>query len=353
MTSGDSSAIREALRELSYSEARVLVVDDDRAMVMFLEGLLEKAGYTHVTGTSDPREAAAIYREFRPDVVVLDLQMPFLDGFAVMKTLRESIGPSEYLPILVLTGSDSPDAKRRALFCGARDFLAKPCDPVELLLRLHNLLEARFVNLRLREQNDILKVDVSERSRQLLDAQDDTIERLAQVVEFHDDATGKHTKRVGAVAAAIAARMGLPAEEVSLLERAAPLHDVGKIGIPDAILLKPDRLTPDEFEVIKMHTNIGARILSGSRSDYLRMAEQIALGHHERWDGRGYPRGLAAEETPLAARIVAVADFYDAVTHDRPYRLAWPREEAMRVVSQESGHHFDPHVVEAFLTAEG
>jgi putative two-component system response regulator len=316
---------------------------------MFLQGLLERAGYARVLSTTDPREASALFDVIRPDLVLLDLHMPLLDGFGVLHELRPKIPPSNYVPILMLTASDAPEAKRRALFGGAKDFLTKPFDPMELLLRLHNLLEARFIHLKLREQNQALVEQVNERAGQLLDAQNDTIERLAQVVEFHDDATGHHTRRVGEIAADIARLMGLPAMTTDLIHRAAPLHDVGKIGIPDAILLKPGRLTPDEFEVVKMHPAIGARILAGSRSEYLLVAEQIALGHHERWDGMGYPHGLAGDEIPLAARIVAVADFFDAVTHDRPYRPAWPVSQALKVIDEEMGRHFDPHVAQALL----
>ena len=345
--------MREALRELTYSEARLLLVDDDPAMIMFLQGLLERAGYTRVLSTTDPREVLHLYDVLSPDIIVLDLNMPFLDGFGVLEQLRTRIGATEYLPILMLTGSDSPDAKRRALFRGARDFLSKPFDPLELLLRLHNLLEARFLHLRLDQKSDLLSQQVMERSQQLLDAQNDTIERLAQVVEFHDDATGHHTRRVGEFSARIAGNMGMPTASAELIGRAAALHDVGKIGIPDAILLKPGRLTPDEFEVVKMHPSIGSRILSGGRSEYLVVAEQIALGHHERWDGLGYPQGLKEDEIPLPARIVAVADFFDALTHDRPYRAAWTEDQAIKEIHRETGRHFDPHVVQAFFSLHG
>jgi putative two-component system response regulator len=341
--------MREALRELTYSEARLLVIDDDLAMVMLLQGLLEHAGYASVLSTTDPREAARLFDSSPPDLVLLDLQMPHLDGFAVLDELRTRIPADNYLPILILTGTEAPEAKHRALFRGAKDFLSKPFDPLELLLRLHNLLEARFLHLKLRDQNERLVGQVSERALELLAAQDDTIERLAQVVEFHDDGTGHHTRRVGDLSAKIAELLGMPKERVELIQRAAPLHDVGKIGIPDAILLKPGRLTPDEFEVVKMHPSIGARILSGGRSEYLSAAEEIALAHHERWDGMGYPHGLSGEDIPLPARIVAVADFFDAVTHDRPYRPAWAVDEALRVVDEEMGHHFDPHVAQALL----
>lgn len=341
------------MRDLTYSEARLLLVDDDPAMIMFLQGLLGRAGYSHLLSTVDPREVLSLCEATHPDLIILDLNMPHMDGFEVLGQLRGCIGPAEYVPVLVLTGNESSEARVRALFLGARDFLNKPFEPVELLLRMHNLLEARFLHLHLQEQNTGLRDRVSERSIQLLEAQNDTIERLAQVVEFHDDATGKHTRRVGESAAATAVALGLSGEAVEVIRRAAPLHDVGKIGVPDSILLKPGRLTPDEFEVVKMHTDIGARILSGGRSEYLRAAEEIAHSHHERWDGLGYPQGLAGESIPLAARIVAVADFFDALTHDRPYRRAWSPAETLEEIAEGAGSQFDPEIATAFLRAHG
>lgn len=340
--------LRETIRELSYSEARILIVDDDLPMLMFLSGLLERVGYVHISSTSDPRTVEELFERHRPDLLILDLHMPYLDGFGVMQRLRQHIGAEDYFPILVLTASDSPDAKRRALFGGAKDFLPKPFDPLELLLRVHNLLEARYLHARLGDRNRELAAHIAERSAQLLEAQNDTIERLAQVMEFHDDLTGNHTRRVGDISAHIAAALGIADEAVNLIRLAAPLHDVGKIGIPDAVLLKPGRLTPDEFEVVKMHPSIGARILGGGRSAYLQVAEEIALGHHERWDGMGYPHGLRGDAIPLPARIVAVADVFDALTHDRPYRPAWETGRAFAEIDREMGLQFDPHVVAAF-----
>ena len=343
--------MRTTMRELTFAEAKLLIIDDNPAMVMFLQGLLEKVGYRRLISTTDPREALDLFEGVPPDLVILDLNMPHLDGFQVLRLFRERIPAAHYLPILVLTGNVVTEARQRALLYGAKDFLTKPFEPIELLLRLHNLLEARFLHLQLHQRNAHLATRVRERTRQLLEAQSDTIERLAQVVEFHDDETGRHTRRVGEWAGRIAERLGLPAGDVELIRRAAPLHDVGKIGIPESILLKPERLTPQEFEVVKMHTSIGARILAGGRSDYLTMAEEIALGHHERWDGSGYPQGLRGEETPVHARIVAVADYYDALTHARPYRAAVAPEEVLEQIDVASGRLFDPSIVHAFLEA--
>lgn len=351
MASDGQGLMRSTMRELTFPEATLLIIDDNPAMVMFLQGLLEKVGYSRLISTTDPREAVDLFEAVPPDLVILDLNMPHLDGFEVLSLFRERMPETHYLPILVLTGNVSTEARQRALLRGAKDFLNKPFEPIELLLRLHNLLEARFLHLRLHARNAQLAVRVRERTRQLLEAQSDTIERLAQVVEFHDDETGRHTRRVGEWAGRIAARLGLPATEVELIRRAAPLHDVGKIGIPETILLKPERLTAQEFEVVKMHTSIGARILAGGRSDYLSMAEDIALGHHERWDGSGYPQGLRREETPVHARIVAVADYFDALTHARPYRPAVPPEEVLEQIDAGAGRLFDPRIVRAFLDA--
>lgn len=352
MRSDEQGVMRATMRELTFAEATLLIIDDNPAMVMFLQGLLEKVGYVRVLSTTDPREAVDLFESVPPDLVLLDLNMPHLDGFEVLRLFRERIPETHYLPILVLTGNVSTESRQRALLQGAKDFLSKPFEPIELLLRLHNLLEARFLHLRLHRSNAQLATKVRERTRQLLDAQSDTIERLAQVVEFHDDETGRHTRRVGEWAGRIAIRLGLPTSEVELIRRAAPLHDVGKIGIPESILLKPERLTADEMEVVKMHTSIGARILTGGRSDYLSLAEEIALGHHERWDGSGYPQGLRGDDTPVHARIVAVADYYDALTHARPYRQAVPREEVLEMIDAAAGTLFDPRVVRAFLDAQ-
>jgi putative two-component system response regulator len=333
---------------VASSEARVLVIDDDEAMVAFLDSLLRQVGLD-LTSTSDAREAVERYRAFQPDLVVLDLHMPHLDGFEVMRQLQAHIPDTQYLPILVITADDKPETKWRALSAGARDFINKPFDHVELLLRIRNLLEARLLHGQIHTKNQILQARIRERAHQLADAQGDAIERLAQVVEFHDDATGDHTRRVGEIAGRIAEALDMGYDEVDLIRRAAPLHDVGKIAIPDLILLRPEPLLPEEFELVKMHTSIGARIFAGGKSPFLSMAEQIALCHHERWDGSGYPRGLQGDDIPLPARIVAVADVFDSLRNERPYRPAWPEEKALEEIDRASGTHFDPHVAGAFL----
>ena len=335
------------MSQRSFRHARIMIVDDEPGNVDLLKRVLERAGFHKLDSTNDPREAVALYVESRPDLILLDLHMPHLDGLAVMDRLNEIVEAS-YLPILMLTGDISPEARRDALSRGAKDFVNKPFNADEVLLRIRTLLETRFLYLQIQSQNQMLEAKVRERTRELEAAQIEIIERLARAAEFRDDNTGQHTERVGQMAALLARELGLSDSEVSLIRRAAPLHDVGKIGIPDSILLKLGKLTSAEFELVKTHTTIGARILSGSRFALLRMAEEIAFSHHEQWDGRGYA-GLVGHQIPLAGRIVTVADVFDALTQKRPYKAAWPVEEAVAEIERQRGRQFDPDVVDAFL----
>ena len=335
------------MSQRSFRHARIMIVDDEPGNVELLKRVLERAGFHKLDSTNDPREAVALYVESRPDLILLDLHMPHLDGLAVMDRLNEIVEAS-YLPILMLTGDISPEARRDALSRGAKDFVNKPFNADEVLLRIRTLLETRFLYLQIQSQNQMLEAKVRERTRELEAAQIEIIERLARAAEFRDDNTGHHTERVGQMAALLARELGLSDSDVSLIRRAAPLHDVGKIGIPDSILLKLGKLTAAEFELVKTHTTIGARILSGSQFALLRMAEEIAFSHHEQWDGRGYA-GLVGNQIPLAGRIVTVADVFDALTQKRPYKAAWPIEEAVAEIERQRGRQFDPDVVDAFL----
>ncbi len=327
--------------------ARILIVDDQEANVFLLEALLQHSGYTVLKSTTDPRQALPLFSEFQPDLILLDLMMPHLDGFQVMDLLQPLIPEGAYLPILVLTADAAMSVRQKALAAGARDFLTKPFDTVEVLLRIKNLLHARVLHRELQQVNLALEDRVRERTKELEESHIEVLERLALAAEFRDDETGQHTRRVGEMAARVAERLGIALPQVELISRAAPLHDVGKIGISDQILLKPGRLDPDEFEIMKTHTTIGARMLSGGRFALLRMAEAIALGHHERWDGAGYPHGLKGEETPIEARIVAVADAFDAMSHDRVYRAALSPTEVWEILWEGAGRQWDEQVVEA------
>jgi putative two-component system response regulator len=339
------------LEETTLKGARILIVDDEEANVLLLERLLGQAGYTNLTSTTDSSAVLPLCAGNPPDLVLLDLHMPSPDGFEVMELLAPWI-EERWLPILVLTADITPEAKQRALSSGARDFLTKPFDRIEVLLRIKNLLDVRFLQLELQKQNRMLDQRVHERTQDLRDARLDVLERLALAAEYRDDDTMEHTRRVGRTSALIACSLGLPEDQIELIRLAAPLHDVGKIGIPDGILLKPGRLTSEEFELMQNHVQIGMSILSGSRSFLLEMSAQIALTHHEWWDGTGYLAGLAGTDIPLAGRVVAVADVFDALTHDRPYKQAWTVDAALEEIRGLSGRQFDPRVVEAFETFE-
>ena len=329
-------------------DASILVVDDEGSNVLLLKRLLQQAGYTNVRSTTDPREVVPLYNAAPPDLILLDLHMPYIDGFAVMELLAPQIAAGTYLPILVLTADITPEAKRRALAIGAKDFLNKPFDHTEVLLRIRNLLETRHLHRQLQDQNRLLEEKVRERTLELEEARIDILERLAIAAEYRDDATGQHTRRVGQAAALLARAIGLPETQVELIRRAAPLHDIGKIGIPDGILLKPGPLTAEEFEIMKAHTITGARILSGSRFPLLQLAEEIALTHHERWDGTGYPRGLRGEQIPRGGRIVAIVDAFDAMTSDRPYRKALSWNEVWDLTWGGAGTQWDEQLVRTF-----
>jgi len=328
-------------------DARVLLVDDQEFNLRLLRQMLGNAGLHDVTMTQDPYAVAALVALHTPDLIVVDLHMPGLDGFGVMEALRPQVEAAGYLPILVLTADVTPESRRRALDSGARDFLTKPIDNMEVILRTKNLLETRRLYLNLEQHNLTLEQRVRERTREVEEAQLETLDRLARTAEYRDDQTGRHVLRVGRVAAMLGKTMGMHEDDVRLLRLAAPLHDLGKIGIPDAILLAPRRLTPEEFDEMKTHTEIGAQILAGSTSSLLQLAERIARTHHERWDGRGY-YGLVAGDIPIQARIVGVADVYDALTHERPYKSEWPVDMAVDEILKNRGSQFDPAVVEAF-----
>ncbi|NJD18564.1 MAG: response regulator [Gemmatimonadetes bacterium] len=326
---------------------RILIVDDEDANLAALTSLLGRTGYTNIWTSHDPTRAVARFDEIGPDLLLLDLHMPVMDGFQVLHALRHRISGDDYLPVLVLTGDLDDSVRLQALAAGARDFLTKPFDFTEVLLRMRNLLEARDLHQRLRQQNEHLEVRVRERTADLERAQGQIVSRLALAAEFRDDATGEHAARVGRMSALIAAALDRPADEVDLIRQAATLHDIGKIGIPDAILLKPLGLTNAEFAVMKSHVEIGSRILSGGGFPLLDMAQTIAATHHERWDGAGY-RGLAGEAIPLVGRIVAVADAFDVLTSHRPYKAALPVQDAVERILRDRGRHFDPLVVDAF-----
>lgn len=331
-------------------QSRVLVVDQDAGHVQRIRDILEAAGLGKVYGMSPARLTPGRVSAYNPDIIAVD---PGPRGFDLIEAIQQGVGETELVPILVFTVSDEPEIRRAALQHGASDFLAKPGDRDEVLLRFRNFLNMRAMHVELQERNRSLEEKIARRTRALEESKIEILSRLAMASEWRDDDTGEHTKRVGELSARLANRLGWSDNDVFLIGVAAPLHDLGKIGIPDAILLSSQALTQEEFAIMKTHTTIGANILSGSRSSMLELAETIAMSHHERWDGRGYPTGLAGEDIPMCGRIVAVADVFDALTHDRPYKRAWPVEEAIAEITKGAGAHFDPSVVEAFLDVLG
>ncbi|PKO15653.1 two-component system response regulator [candidate division BRC1 bacterium HGW-BRC1-1] len=343
-------------RALSIDEkflgARILIVDDEEINVRFLNRVLQKAGFQIVSGVNDARLALDEVASFKPDLVVLDLHMPWVDGFDILEKLRMNQPEGDYLPVLVLTGDMSSEVRLRALAAGARDFLYKPFDNTEVLLRIRNLLEFRHLHKSLADQNLELEIRVVERTREVEKAKYELLQRLALAAEFRDDVTGDHTRRVGIISHELALHCGMSLEDAEVIRLAAPLHDIGKIGISDNVLLKDQTLTSNEYSVMMLHTVMGARILSGSENPVMRKAEEIAATHHERWDGGGYPNGLKEEEIPLSGRVVSIADVFDALVHERPYKPAWAWADAVNEIRKESGKKFDPRLVAAFLQIE-
>jgi putative two-component system response regulator len=336
------------MRKDIVQNSRILIIDDKPENVLLLERILTESGYRHLRGITDSREALQTFFDFQPDLVALDLRMPHVDGIDVLKQMRSRIPPGDFVPVLVLTADNSQKTRREALSLGAKDFVTKPLVLAEVLLRIYNLLETRWLHVALQRYNFTLEEKVRDRTNDLEEAQLEILQRLALAAEYRDDCTGRHTHRVGQLAALLGSAVGLPAGHIELIRRAAPLHDVGKIGIPDSILLKPGKLTSEEYAQVKTHTDIGRSILSGSKFPILQMAESIAMYHHERWDGLGY-NGLKEESTPVEARIVAVVDVFDVITHARPYKEAQTRAVAIDCIREEAGKQFDPALAQAFV----
>jgi len=329
--------------------AKILIVDDNILNVEVLKKILTHAGFINITATTDPTQALNLYKDLQPDLVMLDLNMPHMDGFAVMIQLA-LLNPDDYLPILVLTAEEE-SMRFKALQSGAKDFLHKPYEHLDVLLKSRNIIEVRLLYNQARLQNASLEQQVRERIKEIQHTRLDVIQRLAIAAELRDAGTGKHIYRMSHYCQILALAAGLTKDQSELILATAPLHDIGKIAIPDTILLKPAALTPQEFETIKTHTTLGAQMLSGSNSVFLKMAESIALTHHEKWTGGGYPRGLKGEDIPLAGRICAVADVFDALSSARPYKKAWSFDEAMDEIKKLRGTHFDPRLVDAFVGA--
>lgn len=330
-----------------FNDAKIMIVDDEPGNIHILERILKWARYTQVLSTTNSLEAARLYQEFKPDIILLDLKMPGLNGYEVMAQLRE-IECDSYLPVLILTAQRDRSSRLQALESGAKDFIQKPFDTAEVLLRIGNIIETRLLHKAVQDQNMVLEEKVRERTKEVRHTRLEVINRLGRAAEYRDNETGMHIIRMSRLSARLAQALGMNEEECELILNASPMHDVGKIGIPDHILLKPGKLNQAEWEIMKMHPAMGAEILSGSNSEVLKMAEVIAITHQERWDGSGYPKGLKGEGIPFVGRLVALCDVFDALTSKRPYKEAFPVEEALIEIENQSGKLFDPHLVKTF-----
>ena len=335
------------LEEKTIKEAKILIVDDQPANVTLIEKMLDIDGYINVIATTDPTQVESIYLEQNSDLILLDLNMPEMDGYQVLAKIRE-VDP-DYPPIIVLTAQSDRESRIKALGLGARDFLAKPFDRVELMTRIRNMLEVRIMTKAMKNQNKILDGMVKVRTQELNDTRLEVIRRLGRAAEYRDDMTGFHIIRMSRYSQLLALAAGMDEAEAEMLLNASPMHDIGKIGIPDYVLMKPGKLEPDEWKIMQTHVDIGVEILSGSSSALMDMAAEVAQNHHEKWDGSGYPRALSGEDIPLSGRVVAVADVFDALTTERPYKKAWPVEEATDFLKEQSGKHFEPRLVELFI----
>ena len=371
---GIASTPREAehRENLAYraDQVRVAIIDDEPINIDLLELYLADSGYQQFQPITDSREAIDRLRSEPPDVVLLDLMMPHVSGFDILEIMR-SDPHLKLLPVIILTAASNPESKLRALELGVSDFLSKPVDPSELLLRLRNTLASKALQDHLADYSAKLERDIAKRTAELEASRQEAIHCLARAAEYRDDDTGKHVVRVGRYVAILAAQLGFSRTRIALLEQASQLHDVGKIGIPDAVLLKRGKLDSAEFDMIKEHckfgrkiiepmsdtewselrtrTNAGQDITSIGSSPIMRLAAIIAETHHEKWDGSGYPHGLAGEDIPIEGRITAVADVFDALSSSRPYKHAFPLQECIQIMEDGRGKHFDPRVLTALF----
>lgn len=373
LKSGAASQSASGLKDQTL-HAKLMIVDDEPYNIMVVQKFLQHAGYQHFVTTTESTKAIGLMQQNPPDVVLLDIMMPEVSGLDLLRVMKATPQLAT-IPVIVLTASADASVKTEALQLGANDFLPKPVDPGELVLRVRNVLTLKLHFDMVANYSVNLERQVQERTRELAESRRQVIYCLARAAEFRDNDTGRHVIRVGKYAGVIAREMGFNDAQVEALEMAAQLHDVGKIGIPDAILHKPGKLDPEEFDFmqkhtgfgkqiiecmasdewsrLKEHTKIGSKLLDPKASPVMSMACRIALTHHEWWNGDGYPLGLAGEDIPVEGRITAVADVFDALSSKRPYKKPIPREQCFRMLEEKRGQHFDPTVLDAFFRRAG
>ena len=331
-------------------KSNILIVDDNIANIALLEDILEDEGYDEYTSTTDPRTVLSLCQEEDFDLILLDIRMPHMSGIEVMQALTKHFPAEYYLPIIVLTAQLDEETRRQSLANGAKDFLTKPFQPWEALLRIQNQLETRYFYKRQMLRANTLEREVAKRTKEIHSIQLEIVRRLGLAGEFRDNETGAHIVRMSRISEVIARGAGLDEKDCELILQSSAMHDVGKIGIPDSILLKPGKLNAEEWKIMKSHTEIGANIIGDYPADIFWMASAIATAHHEKWDGSGYPKGLKGEEIPISARIAAISDVFDALLSKRPYKDPWPLEKALAVMKGDAGSHFDPELISVFFS---
>lgn len=336
-------------------ECRILIVDDYEINILVLIEALKS--YSKISVSQDSKIAFDSLSYSLPDIVLLDLFMPDMNGFEICKYIKNNEHTSD-IPIIFITSAHDPLSLSKAFELGAVDYIKKPFDTIEVNARLRTHLKLKIAERKLKEHNANLEIKVVERTKkleekniELNEVKRETIFRLCLAAEMRDVDTGNHINRIQAYTEVIALKCGMSREEAEQLSLASSMHDLGKIGIPDHILLKPGELTSEESEIMKQHTVIGARALADGKSDLLRVAHRVALSHHERWDGKGYPQGLRGVNIPIEARIVGLVDVFDALISRRAYKHAFTVDDAIMIILSEKGNHFDPKLVDIFIAS--
>jgi len=334
--------------------AKILIVSGDPFNSIPLREIMEKEGYKNLFSTNDFFQVLSLNRKNRFDLILLDIDVPEkpgvsgISGMNVLQQLQKD-AKGGFLPVIVLSVHAESKTRKKTQGMGAKDFIAKPYEDWEVLLRIQNILQASLFHKQQASRKDLLESEIRKRTKEILSTQFEIVQRLAVAGELRDNETGAHVKRMSHICSILSLQRGLGQDFSELILYASAMHDVGKIGVPDSILLKSKPLTPEEWLIMQQHPIIGARIIGDHDSQLISLAREIALYHHEKWDGSGYPHGISGNEIPISARIAAISDVFDALTSDRPYKQAWPLEKVTETIQKESGHHFEPIMVELFL----
>ncbi|PJA32650.1 MAG: two-component system response regulator [Zetaproteobacteria bacterium CG_4_9_14_3_um_filter_53_7] len=329
---------------------KVLIVDDNPTNVMLLKHMIQKLDGCEPICFTSSREGITWCEAGKPDLLLVDYMMPEIDGLEFIRRFR-LIPHCVDIPVVMITAEEKKEVRYQALEAGANDFLNKPIDKTEFVARTNNMIRLRKNQFQLANRAEWLAKGIKKATEELRQQEREALLLLSKAAEYRDPETGAHLNRMSLYSKIIARNLGFGEEEQEIMLEASPMHDVGKVGTPDHILLKPGKLDPDEFEIMKQHASYGYDILKQGSSRLMQVAAEIAVTHHEKFNGRGYPLGLKGEDIPLRGRIVAVADVFDALTSERPYKKAWPLQEALDLLRRESGEHFDPQCVDAFLTS--